>query len=79
MTFKALFETVSEEETYIPSTPISDGWHHYSSGSMYYQGGKRTRGWADIDGARYYFDEKGYMAAGWLGTGRRLVLFRRGR
>ena len=64
--FKALFETVSEEETYIPSTPISDGWHHYSSGSMYYQDGKRTRGWADIDGARYYFDEKGYMAAGWL-------------
>ncbi len=55
-----------EEETYIPSTPISDGWHHYSSGSMYYQDGKRTRGWADIDGARYYFDEKGYMAAGWL-------------
>ena len=66
VTFKALFETVSEEETYIPSTPISDGWHHYSSGSMYYQDGKRTRGWADIDGARYYFDEKGYMAAGWL-------------
>ncbi|HIR61537.1 MAG TPA: hypothetical protein IAB37_08200 [Candidatus Faecivivens stercoravium] len=66
VTFKALFETVSEEETYIPSTPISDGWHHYSSGSMYYQDGKRTRGWADIDGAAYYFDEKGYMAAGWL-------------
>ena len=66
VTFKALFETVSEEETYTPSTPISDGWHHYSSGSMYYQDGKRTRGWAEIDGARYYFDEKGYMAAGWL-------------
>lgn len=59
-------EEPEEEETYIPSTPISDGWHHYSSGSMYYQDGKRTRGWADIDGARYYFDEKGYMAAGWL-------------
>ena len=54
-----------EEEPYIPSTPISDGWHHYSSGSMYYQDGKRTRGWADIDGARYYFDEKGFMATGW--------------
>ena len=59
-------EEPEEEETYIPSTPISDGWHHYSSGSMYYQDGKRTRGWAEIDGARYYFDEKGYMAAGWL-------------
>ena len=58
-------EEPEEEETYIPSTPISDGWHHYSSGSMYYQDGKRTRGWADIDGARYYFDEKGFMAAGW--------------
>ena len=55
-----------EEETYIPSTPISDGWHEYSLGTMYYQDGKRVRGWADIEGATYYFDERGFMQTGWV-------------
>ncbi len=62
---QAIAEFTAEEETYIPSTPISDGFHTYSIGTMYYKDGKRTRGWADIDGARYYFDEKGIMATGW--------------
>ena len=54
-----------EEETYLPSTPIEDGFHTYSLGTMYYQDGKRVRGWADIGGERYYFDERGIMATGW--------------
>ena len=58
-------EDEDESETYLPSTPISDGFHTYSIGTMYYQDGKRVRGWTDIDGARYYFDEKGLMATGW--------------
>ena len=59
-------EPEEEEETYIPSTPISDGWHEYSLGTMYYQDGKRVRGWADIEGATYYFDERGFMQTGWV-------------
>ena len=58
-------EDEDESETYLPSTPISDGFHTYSIGTMYYQDGKRVRGWTDIDGARYYFDERGIMATGW--------------
>ena len=55
-----------EGPVFIPSEPIADGWHTYSSGTMYYQGGKRTRGWAEIDGKTFYFDSTGYMAAGWV-------------
>ena len=58
-------EDEEESEPSLPSTPISDGWHDYSLGKMYYADGKRTRGWADIDGERYYFDEKGFMVTGW--------------
>ena len=54
-----------EEETYIPSTPISDGWKYYSSGTMYYSDGKRTRGLAEIDGETYYFDDRGFLQYGW--------------
>ena len=57
--------SIEADDSYLPSTPISDGFHTYSIGTMYYKDGKRVRGWADIDGARYYFDEKGLMATGW--------------
>ena len=54
-----------EEAPALPEAALSDGWHHYPSGSMYYRDGKRTRGWAEIDGKTFYFDSTGYMAAGW--------------
>ena len=58
-------EEPEEEEVYIPSTPISDGWKYYSSGTMYYKDGKRTRGLAEIDGETYYFDDRGFLQYGW--------------
>ena len=55
-----------EEETYIPSAPISDGLHEYSLGTMLYQGGKRVKGLYEYEGSTYYFNEQGFMQTGWV-------------
>ena len=55
-----------EEEVYIPSTPISDGLHDYSLGTMLYVDGKRVRGLYESEGATYFFNEQGFMQTGWV-------------
>ena len=55
-----------EEETYIPSEPISDGLHEYSLGTMLYIDGKRVKGLYEIDGETYYFNGQGFMQTGWV-------------
>ena len=59
-------EGEEEEETYLPSTPISDGLHEYSLGTMLYVDGKRVKGLYEYDGATYYFDSQGFMQTGWV-------------
>ena len=59
-------EGEEEEETYIPSTPISDGLHEYSLGTMLYVDGKRVKGLYEYDGATYYFNSQGFMQTGWV-------------
>ncbi len=56
----------AEEETFIPSEPISDGLHKYSMGTMLYQGGKRVKGLTEYENATYYFDQSGWMQTGWV-------------
>ena len=55
-----------EEEVYIPSTPISDGLHDYSLGTMLYVDGKRVRGLYESEGATYFFNDQGFMQTGWV-------------
>ena len=55
-----------EEEVYIPSTPISDGLHEYSLGTMLYIDGKRVKGLYEYEGSTYYFNEQGFMQTGWV-------------
>ena len=54
------------EEVYIPSTPISDGLHEYSLGTMLYIDGKRVKGLYEYEGSTYYFNEQGFMQTGWV-------------
>ena len=54
------------EEVYIPSTPISDGLHEYSLGTMLYIDGKRVKGLYEYEGSTYYFNERGFMQTGWV-------------
>ena len=55
-----------EEEIYIPSTPIEDGIHKYSMGTMLYVDGKRVKGLYEYEGATYYFNDQGFMQTGWI-------------
>ncbi len=41
-----------------------DGWWYQNEDNTVY-----TSGWKTIDGQRYYFTDKGYMATGWVNTG----------
>ena len=55
-----------EEEVYLPSTPISDGFHEYSLGKMLYVDGKRVKGLYEYEGAIYFFNDQGFMQTGWV-------------
>ena len=59
-------EPEEPEEAYIPSTPIPDGFHEYSLGTMLYVDGKRVRGLYESEGATYFFNEQGFMQTGWV-------------
>ena len=59
-------EPEEPEEAYIPSTPIPDGFHEYSLGTMLYVDGKRVKGLYEYQGATYYFNEQGFMQTGWV-------------
>ena len=59
-------EPEEPEEAYIPSTPIPDGFHEYSLGTMLYVDGKRVKGLYEYEGATYYFDSQGFMQTGWV-------------
>ena len=59
-------EPEESEEVYIPSTPIPDGFHEYSLGTMLYIDGKRVRGLYESEGATYFFNEQGFMQTGWV-------------
>ena len=59
-------EPEEPEEVYIPSTPISDGLHEYSLGTMLYIDGKRVKGLYEYEGSTYYFNERGFMQTGWV-------------
>ena len=59
-------EPEEPEEAYIPSTPIPDGFHEYSLGTMLYIDGKRVRGLYESEGATYFFNEQGFMQTGWV-------------
>ncbi|MDD6033978.1 MAG: InlB B-repeat-containing protein, partial [Oscillospiraceae bacterium] len=48
---------------YVPS---QSGWKELEPGSSYYQNGLKVKGLQEIDGKTYYFDEKGYLQAGWV-------------
>ncbi len=54
------------EPDYTPSTSVSKGWKDLKDGSVYYKNGVKVKGWQEIDGATYYFDQKGYLQTGWL-------------
>ena len=50
------------------STPdLKEGWYTFADGTKgYVRGGKLVRGWLDLDGGKYWFDqETGKMATGW--------------
>ena len=59
-------EPEEPEEAYIPSTPIPDGFHEYSLGTMLYVDGKRVKGLYESEGATYFFNEQGFMQTGWV-------------
>ncbi len=59
-------EPEEPEEAYIPSTPIPDGFHEYSLGTMLYIDGKRVKGLYESEGATYFFNEQGFMQTGWV-------------
>ena len=59
-------EPEEPEEVYIPSTPISDGLHEYSLGTMLYIDGKRVKGLYEYEGATCFFNEQGFMQTGWV-------------
>ena len=59
-------EPEEPEEVYIPSTPIPDGFHEYSLGTMLYIDGKRVKGLYESEGATYFFNEQGFMQTGWV-------------
>ena len=59
-------EPEEPEEVYIPSTPIPDGFHEYSLGTMLYIDGKRVKGLYEYEGATYFFNEQGFMQTGWV-------------
>ena len=59
-------EPEEPEEVYIPSTPIPDGFHEYSLGTMLYVDGKRVKGLYESEGATYFFNEQGFMQTGWV-------------
>ena len=59
-------EPEEPEEVYIPSTPISDGLHEYSLGTMLYIDGKRVKGLYEYEGATYFFNEQGFIQTGWV-------------
>ncbi len=58
--------TRPSEPDYTPSTSVSKGWKDLKDGSVYYKNGVKVKGWQEIDGATYYFDQKGYLQTGWL-------------
>ncbi len=60
-----IYERVKAEEISVPQQP-TNGWKVYASGSFYYVNGVRTKGWAEIDGKTYFFDEQGFMKTGWV-------------
>ena len=53
----------------VTSQPTQDGWSEKASQKLYIVDGKPVTGWQEIDGARYYFDESGFMRTGWQEIG----------
>ena len=49
--------------------PLREGWSREDGGWRYYRKGSAVTGWQPIDGARYWFDEGGWMRTGWLRDG----------
>ena len=66
VTVTSVPEPEEPEEAYIPSTPIPDGFHEYSLGTMLYIDGKRVKGLYESEGATYFFNEQGFMQTGWV-------------
>ena len=53
--------------------PVFDrtGWHTVDEETVVYRDyfGRRTVGWATLEGEKYYFDEQGVLQTGWIETG----------
>ncbi len=57
---------ISEDTSSVTTVTKKDGWTDMSAGSVYYKNGIKAKGWQEIDGETYYFDQKGYLQTGWI-------------
>lgn len=53
----------------VTSIGASASWRQDSKGWWYTEGTGFTRGWKNIEGEWYYFDQSGYMKTGWIYDG----------
>ena len=45
---------------------LPDGWHTFPDGAKgYVKNGALVKGWLDLNGGKYWFDDQGRMATGW--------------
>ena len=58
---------VSAEDGKATVSTTYNGWKKSGNRWLYYQNGKKTTGWVNINGYTYLFDSNGYMYTGVLG------------
>ena len=57
-------QTVSDPKAAQETKPVLNGFVEKSGKTYYYKNGKKYTGWLNLDGKKYFFDQKGVMKKG---------------
>ena len=63
------WQLIKNEYYYLHEGKMLTGWLNDSNGNTYYMDktdGNMSRGWKQIDGTWYYFNEYGHRQKGWI-------------